>query len=273
MSDDRQSENAAIIAGFFQFPVAFADLQGNMRTIRQALAPASFDLLVLPEMCSTGYMFDTREQLMPYGESAEDGVFVEFLLALSAQKQATLIAGMVERDGNALYNTAVVLSRGKHLGKQRKCHLSKLEKKLFDAGSSLQCFDDGNCRFGVLTCFDLWIPEAARVLAKDGAQLFCCPANYGGPWTTGLVRTRAMENGSYLICCNRTGREDGAGFQAHFRGESQILGRMGEVLLAAEEETLLGLQAICPADAAVKSNVMCDDLMAEALRYQLLGPL
>ncbi|AMP12902.1 nitrilase-related carbon-nitrogen hydrolase [Collimonas pratensis] len=270
MSDDQQ--NAAMVAGFFQFPVAFADLERNMQIIQQALAQASFDLLVLPEMCSTGYMFDSREHLLPYGESAEDGVFVEFLLALSAQKQATLIAGMVERNGDALYNTAVVLSRGKHLGKQRKCHLSKLEKKLFDAGSSLQCFDDGNCRFGVLTCFDLWIPEAARVLARDGAQLFCCPANYGGPWTTGLVRTRAMENGSYLICCNRSGREAGVDFQAHFRGESQILGRMGEVLLAAQEETLLGLQAIYPTDAAIKSNVMCDDLMAEARRYHLHGP-
>jgi hypothetical protein len=128
------------------------------------------------------------------------------------------------------------------------------------------------CGFGVLTCFDLWMPEAARLLVRQGAQLLCCPANYGGPWTTQLARMRAMENATPLICANRTGVEMYAGVEATFRGESQIVGPMGEVWTSATEETALGLSIIDPTAHILKANPMCDDLMEEASRYALSGP-
>ncbi|MDP5009471.1 MAG: hypothetical protein NWQ13_10965 [Glaciimonas sp.] len=259
-------------SGFFQFPVVFGDREANFQRIQDGLKDAEFDLLVLPELCTTGYLYASREELARYAESARDGITVAFLLALSKLKQATIIAGIAERDGEDIYNTAIVVSHGRWLGKQRKCHLTRIEKKIFSAGSSLSCFDNDLCRFGVLTCFDLWIPEAARLLARDGAQLFCSPVNYGGPWTSDLVRIRAMENATYLISCNRTGHESRAGIDAHFRGESQIIGAMGDVLLKATGDTFLGLCDIDPHTTRIKANVMCDDLMAEALRYDLSGP-
>lgn len=259
-------------SGFFQFPVAFGDRPTNLQRIQQGLQDAAFDLLVLPELCTTGYLHASRAALKPHAESARDGATVAFLLTLSALKQATIIAGIAERDGEDIYNTAVVVSHGRWLGKQRKCHLSRIEKPLFNPGTALTSFDDGRCRFGVLTCFDLWIPEAARVLVREGAQLLCSPANYGGPWTTALARVRAMENASPLIVCNRTGREQRAGADAHFRGESQIIGTMGQALLEAAGDTCLGLHDLQMDAAAIKANLLCDDLMAEARRYVLSGP-
>lgn len=260
-------------SGFFQFPVAFGDRAANLQRIQQGVKDAAFDLLVLPELCTTGYLYASREELTPHAESARDGASVEFLLALSALKQATIIAGIAERDGENIYNTAVVVSHGRWLGKQRKCHLSRIEKPLFSAGTALTCFDNGAYRFGVLTCFDLWVPEAARVLVRAGAHLLCSPANYGGPWTTDLARVRAMENASHLIACNRTGHEHRNGTDAHFRGESQVIGPMGDVLLKASTDTALGLCDLAIDTAAVKANVMCEDLMAEADRYVLSGPI
>jgi omega-amidase len=261
-----------MLSGFLQYPVSFGDPAANFNKIRDAVGSAEFDLLVMPELCTIGYFHDSREALSFHAESALDGPTAEFLLQLSAEKNATLIAGIAECDDDRIYNTAIVVSRGRWLGKQRKCHLSRIEKLLFTPGDSLACFDDGACRFGVLTCFDLWMPEAARLLVHQGAQLLCCPANYGGPWTTRLARIRAMENATPLICANRTGGEMYAGAEATFRGESQIVGPMGEVWTSATAETSLGVSVIDPAAYVLKANPMCDDLMEEASRYALSGP-
>ena len=86
------------------------------------------------------------------------------------------------------------------------------------------------------------------------------------------ARIRAMENATPLICANRTGVETYAGAEATFRGESQIVGPMGEVWTCATKETSLGLSIIDPAAHVLKANPMCDDLMAEASRYALAGP-
>ncbi len=257
---------------FLQYPVSFGDPAANFKQIRRAVDRAHVDLLVMPELCTVGYFHASPEALRVHAESALDGPTAQFLLQLSAEKEATLIAGIAERDGDAVYNTAIVVSRGRWLGKQRKCHLSRIEKPLFTPGDTFVCFDDDVCRFGVLTCFDLWFPEAARLLVRQGAQLLCCPANYGGPWTTQLARVRAMENATPLICANRSGVEMYAGEEVTFRGESQIIGPMGEVWTSATEETTLGISIIDPAAHIIKSNPMCDDLIAEAGRYVLSGP-
>ena len=261
-----------MLTAFLQYPVSFGDPAANFRQICDVVDQAQFDLLVMPELCTIGYFHDSREALFRRAESALDGPTAQFLLKLSADKNATLIAGIAERDGDYIYNTAIVVSRGRWLGKQRKCHLSRIEKVLFTPGDSLTCFDDGICRFGVLTCFDLWMPEAARLLVRQGAQLLCCPANYGGPWTTQLARIRAMENATPLICANRSGVEMYEGVEVTFRGESQIVGPMGDVWASATEQTALGLSRIDPAAHVLKANPMCDDLMEEASRYALSGP-
>ena len=258
--------------GFLQYPVSFCNPNENFSQIDRALKSAQFDLLVLPELCTIGYFHASRESLFLHAESAYDGASVQFMLKLSKAKNATLIAGIAERDGNHIYNTAIVVSRGRWLGKQRKCHLTRLEKPLFSAGDVLTCFDDEICRFGVLTCFDIWMPEAARLLVRQGAQLLCCPANYGGKQTTELVRIRAMENATPLICCNRSGVEMYAGTAAKFRGDSQIVDATGAALTCATSETFLGLSTIDPAAYIIKANPMCHDLMTEASRYALSGP-
>lgn len=258
-----------MLVSFLQYPVCFGNPAANFKQIRAAVGAEQLDLLVLPELCSIGYFHESREALLLHAESAIDGPTAQFLLQFSAEKDATLVAGIAELDGECVYNTAIVVSRGRWLGKQRKCHLSRIEKALFAPGNSLACFDDENCRFGVLTCFDLWMPEAARLLVRQGAQLLCCPASYGGPWTTQLARVRAMENAVPLICANRSGMETHAGTRVLFRGESQIVGSMGDIWASALTETWLGRAVVDPAEHVLKANPMCDDLMKEAGRYAL----
>lgn len=261
-----------MLVGFLQYPVLFGKPEKNFEQILDILGSVPFDLLVMPELFTIGYFHASREALFSNAESAHDGPSVQFMLQLSQTKNATLVAGIAERDGDCIYNTAVIVSHGRWLGKQRKCHLSRLEKSLFSPGSSLTCFDDGVCRFGVLTCFDLWMPEASRLLVRQGAQLLCCPANYAGPWTTELARTRALENATPLIISNRTGTEMYEGSEIRFRGESQIIDTMGEVLAIATDEKSLNFSVVKPDAHVLKKNPMCDDLMKEASRYTLSGP-
>lgn len=119
-----------MLVGFLQYPISFSDKNANFEKINQSLGNKQFDLLVLPELCMIGY-FHTRESLLSLAEEIPYGPSIEFLLALSNTKNATLIAGIAERDGDKLYNTAIVVSRGRFLGKQRKCHLPRLEKLFF----------------------------------------------------------------------------------------------------------------------------------------------
>jgi len=72
-------------------------------------------------------------------------------------------------------------------------------------------------------------------LVLQGAKLLCSPANFGGPQSLAIGRARAIENNVFFVTANRTGGETLEGFDAHFRGESQIIGPMGELLARAQD--------------------------------------
>jgi predicted amidohydrolase len=157
------------------------------------------------------------------------------LVEIARQKDAFVIAGLAEREGARLYNTAVVIGPQGFIGKHRKRHFSPLEAKLFDRGEALSIFDLDGVSVGVVICFESWFPEACRALVLQGAKLLCSPANFGGPQSLAIGRARAIENNVFFVTANRTGAETLEGFDAHFRGESQIIGPMGELLARAQE--------------------------------------
>ncbi|MGL4858881.1 MAG: carbon-nitrogen hydrolase family protein [Enterobacteriaceae bacterium] len=258
--------------GLLQYPVSFANPTHNFRQIEQALQGQQFDLLVLPELFAIGYFHPDRAALQASAECAREGASVQFLLQLSADKQATLVGSIAEREGDRLYNSAIVVSRGRWLGKQRKCHLPAIEKRLFSAGEGFTTFDDGQCRFGVLTCFDLWMPEAARLLVQQGAELLCAPANYGGPWTTEMVRIRALENATPLICCNRTGMERWQQEEIHFCGQSQVIDGLGQVVSCAQQETQADFADLHTLQEACSQHPLSQELRKERGRYHIKGP-
>jgi len=121
---------------FLQFEPSWGDPQKNLAKVAAALTNQSFDLIVLPELCFSGYLFPSREALRTHTEPIPDGHTTQALVEIARQKDAFVIAGLAEREGARLYNTAVVVGPQGFIGKHRKRHFSPLEGSLSSLGSA-----------------------------------------------------------------------------------------------------------------------------------------
>mgnify|MGYP001480852078 CR=1 FL=1 len=114
--------------------------------------------------------------------------------------QGNIVAGLAECDGNALYNSAVVLGSGGVIGKYRKVHLFNTEKKFFQPGNlPLPVFDIGGAKVGIMICFDWRFPETARTLALKGAQIVAHPSNLVLPHCPQSMIVRCLENRIFAV--------------------------------------------------------------------------
>lgn len=220
--------------GFVQLAPVRADRDATIAKIDRLLQGGQLpELLVFPELCNSGYNFTDSRQARATAETVRDSAFLKHLQRICHQSGCHIVTGFNERDGDALYNTAVLLGPDGLVGKYRKLHLFLNEKDHFQPGNlGLPVFDLGCCRLGMLICFDWIFPEAWRVLALRGADVICHPSNLILPEMAqrGVV-VHAMTNRVYTILANRTGQEG----NLSFTGCSLIAGPTGETLAAAGE--------------------------------------
>lgn len=255
-------------AGFLQFEPRLGSGAYNLRIVQRILAGEEFDLLVLPELCNSGYLLGSREGALRLAEAVPDGPTVRGLSALAAEHCAYLVAGIAERDGDRVYNTAVLIGPAGVVHKHRKVHLPPYETSIFDRGDRFDVVSAGDARVGLALCSDTWMPEACRALALGGAAILASPGSSAVSWTADMARLRALENVVYVISSNRIGIEEADGVTAIFRGGSQIVDCDGQVLYQAGKEECAVAVEIDPERALSKSNVACDDLMREIEFYR-----
>lgn len=193
------------------------------------------DLIVGPELLNSGYdlaRIDGRGREL--GESL-DGPTVELAAALAAETGATLVIGVLERDGETLYDSAVVVRPDGVLGRYRKTHLYPAERARFAAGDHLTTIPTPAGRLGPMICFDHAFPEIATALALADAQILVIPSAvpFGHEDLLSLrTRARAQDNQVFAVAANLVGGE--------FCGRSLIVGPRGEVLATAGvEETAI----------------------------------
>ncbi len=251
--------------GVFQFDVVPRELEENLRRITEGTRQLQVDLLILPELCTSGYLLNREQAERLAIELPGEGIapFEQLAKRLSAW----VVAGVIEKSGAGLYNTALVVGPNGWVGKQRKLHLTTLEAPLFQRGTELRTFELDSDVLGIVTCFDSWFPEACRDLARRGAQLLCQPAAFGGTQTLEIMRVRSMENHVFSATANRVGTEANAELTAHFRGESQIVDCHGRILAAAGSAEAALVAEVDLASARLKRNAMCADLTKEWGRY------
>ena len=213
------------------------DVAGNVKRLLAALRThgAGADLVVTPELVTTGYdlaMFDERGR-----ELAEplDGPTVTAVAEAAAQLDTTVVLGILERDGDVLYDTAAVILPDGSVYPFRKTHLYPAELTRFSAGEGLLTVDTPAGRLGPLICFEHAFPELATTLALAGTQLLVIPSAVpiGYEYLLTLrTRARAQDNQMFAIACNLTG--------SGFSGNSLIVDPAGEVLASADaDETVL----------------------------------
>jgi len=221
--------------GYVQFAPVLGDLEANLSKIERLLAavPAA-DLLVLPELCSTGYGFTAAAQARDLSEEISRSRLVKLLERICANGNIHVVAGIDERDGNRLYNTSVLVGPKGHIGKYRKLHLFMNEKDIFTPGDAEPpIFDIGICKLGMLICFDWIFPEIWRVLALKGADLICHPSNLVLPgFCQRAIPVHALVNRFYVVTANRIGTEG----DLTFTGMSTIADPKGNVLAQASSD-------------------------------------
>ncbi len=218
-----------------QFAPALADLEATIENLRPLLDGCrGADLIVLPELCNSGYNFADREQAVSAAEPVEQSRFIEFLAGHCRRNDCRVVSGFDERDGGRLYNTAVLVGPEGPLGRYRKLHLFKDEKDIFTPGDlGLPVFDCGPAKIGMLICFDWIFPEAWRALMLKGAEIICHPANLVLPgMAQRAVPVHAMTNRVFVVTANRVGTEG----SLTFTGRSLIADPRGEVLSSAPQE-------------------------------------
>jgi predicted amidohydrolase len=203
-------------------------------------AAAGAQLLVLPECAIPGYMFESGDEALPFAEEIP-GPTTAALERECARLGLHVVCGLLERDGDALRNAAVLVGPDGLIGSYRKTHLPFLGVDRFVVpGDALPVFDTPLGRIGIEICYDLRFPEVTRTLALQGADIVAHPTNFpmaAKMQTEVITRARAVENRIYLLTANRCGKER----WGEFCGRSQIVDPYGTRLAETDEytETLL----------------------------------
>ena len=233
-----------------------ADNKARLREKIDKLAVGGANLIVLQELHNTIYFCQTENvDKFDLGETIP-GPSTDFYGAAARDNGIVLVASLFEKRSAGLYhNTAVVFdSDGSIAGKYRKMHIPDdpgyYEKFYFTPGDlGFHPIDTSVGRLGVLVCWDQWYPEAARLMALQGAELLIYPTAIGydahdtadeqqrqrEAWQT-VMRGHAVANGLPVVAVNRVGWEEDDGSRCQFWGTSFVCGPQGEYLFKAPED-------------------------------------
>jgi len=224
--------------GVYQNSPQFGEVKKNLERAIEKINTIQADLVVLPELFTTGYQFTSHEEVMELAEEIPSGPTCVELIEYAHLKKMFLVFGIAERQKDKLFNSAVLIGPDGFIGKYRKSHLFYEENLFFNPGDTgFKVYDIGIARLGIMICFDWWFPEAARTLALKGADIICHPANLVLPSCQTAMVTRSLENAVYSVTANRVGFEARGGKkELVFTGESQVLDYKGDRLLALSKE-------------------------------------
>ena len=223
--------------GFIQTRPEFGKKQYNIERTVDLIKNIDADLIVLPELFDSGYLFTSMKEVEKVSEKIPDGYTIQSLIEVAKENDSFIVAGLVEKAERIFYNSSVLIGPEGLIDFYRKAHLFKDEPKWFEKGDTgFKVCDIGLAKIGMMICFDWIFPEAARTLALKGADIICHPSNLMLPYCQKAMVTRSIENGVFSITCNRIGIEERGGERLEFTGLSQITDPKGNVLANASKD-------------------------------------
>jgi predicted amidohydrolase len=192
------------------------DLAANRAMVLRALSAADADIVVLPELVTSGYAFSSRDEAASVAIGADDPLLAEWGTA----GPSLVVGGFCEQGADGqLYNSAAVVDSTGVLAVYRKTHLWDRERLIFTPGADMPpVLETAFGRIGVLVCYDLEFPEMPRALALRGADLICAPVNWPvlevppageRPPEQLTAMSAARVNRVFIAVCDREGTERG----------------------------------------------------------------
>lgn len=239
------------------------DIDNNRRRLAEKvrkLAAEGADLVVLQELHDSLYFcqVETVDNFDLAVSLDSDSPVVEFYSSVAREAGVVLVTSLFERRAAGLYhNTSLVFERdGSLAGKYRKMHIpddpAYYEKFYFTPGDlGFKPIQTSVGKLGVLVCWDQWYPEAARLMAMNGAEMLIYPTAIGWEstdtpnekkrqreaWMT-VQRGHAVANGLPVVTVNRVGHEPDPSCATNgisFWGSSFVAGPQGELLYLAPD--------------------------------------
>jgi N-carbamoylputrescine amidase len=273
-----------------QYAPHVGDVDGNRAAAvawATRAADERVDLLVLPELASSGYVFESEEEAARTAEDATRGLTVGALSEVCAASGMHCVVGVNERDGEVRHNSAVLLGPGGTLATYRKLHLFNDEQSWFQPGGDLPVVDLPFGRVGMVICFDLWFPEAVRSLALAAAEVVAVPTNWVASFRRQVydaagycqgdivAMASAAQNGVVMACADRVGVER----DVRFLGCSVIVGADGWPVAGPagpEEEALLvadvDLNTVASAKRRTPRNHLIEDRRPDSYNAVVVTP-
>ncbi|HEY6196431.1 MAG TPA: nitrilase-related carbon-nitrogen hydrolase [Candidatus Eisenbacteria bacterium] len=231
---------------FVQGRPAFGKRDENLERGLALAATVRADLVVLPELWSSGYVFSSHAEVAALAEDAAMGPTARALIAAARREKRHYVAGFPERSRGRFYNSALLVGPSGIKSVYRKLHLFEREQEWFSPGNlPLAVVRAGSARVGMLICFDWRFPESARVLALAGADVIAHPSNLVFPNAQEAMRVRSLENRLYTVTANRTGTERRPGGTVPFTGRSQVVNPHGEVVARASKMAEVAMAVDC----------------------------
>lgn len=180
------------------------------------------DLVVLPEMFTTGFTMDAASQA-----ETMDGESVTWIRRMASQSNASVCGSVIIEDGGGYYNRFICSSADGHLTTYDKRHLFRLadEQHHYTAGDQRETFEINGFRICPMVCYDLRFPVWSRNRGDFDLILYVAnwPSRRQFAWDT-LLRARAIENLSYAAGVNRVGAD---GNDVPYTGGSSIVDFLG----------------------------------------------
>ena len=222
-----------------QMATVLNDVEQNLgimtKMVEDACLQQKIDLIVFPELCTTGYECGVR-----FADLAEriDDHAVSTMSKVAAEFGTHIAFGLAERQKveSVTYSAAVLIDRdGEVCADYQKVHLKAEQRLVFRPGYKYVTAETSFGVVGLLGGWDLAFPEASRSLALGGAEIVCLCANWEKPhvqeWRS-YSSARAYENALFVAAANCVGQEP----TYSFFGESAVIGPRGTVHARLEQD-------------------------------------
>ncbi|MDE6060664.1 MAG: carbon-nitrogen hydrolase family protein [Clostridia bacterium] len=204
------------------------DINSNIayaKAVLEKSAAQNFDLVVFPELFLSGYIATANTKSIAI---SSDSKVLGDLQAICAANDIACALGFPRKDNENIYNSACFIDRnGTPIGIYDKTHLFGDEKLYFSFGNELKVFDTSFGKIGLLICYDIEFPEAARALAMSGAEMIVCISANMKPYDDlhkTCVISRAIENSLPIVYCNYSGKDN----KFSYVGQSNIIHSNGK---------------------------------------------